>query len=144
MSIILVIITFFLVGFYFWYKKHRKKHRKVVSASHIVVTYLKKKGNMEQYNITWTLSPSTFVEKQQLFAGLDGGVAAQVGADMPSSQSSVLAEFSAGAKVDLFIKVVGDNATEADSVHVVPFTVANAETVAPATSVSATWVKHIS
>lgn len=126
------------IGFYFW----KKKHRKVVSVTNIVATYIKKKGNMEQYNITWTLSPSTFVEKQQLFAGLNGAAAGQIGADMPSSQDSVVASFNTGDAVSLFIRVLGDNGTQADS-SPITFTAVNQEAVKAASNVVASWVKHI-
>ena len=102
---------------------------------------------MEKLLVSWLLSPSTFVEKQQLFAKIyptgtaATGSAGQFGADMPSSQDSVEVNFLAGTTLDLFIRTIGDNGSHADgpSVH---FDVKNLESVVAAGVPSVTWMSH--
>ena len=103
---------------------------------------------MERLLVSWALSPSTFVEKQQLFAavypsGSVSGSATQYGADMPSSQQLVEVLFDAGNTIKLFVRTIGDNGSQADS-PVVTFDVNNLETVSPAGSLSVQWIEHVS
>jgi hypothetical protein len=134
---ILISIIILLALAYLWYRNNRK----VASVTNLKATYLRKKGNMEQYRISWTLSPSTFVEKQQLFVGLDGASPSQFGADMSSSQSEIDIDLPTDSEVVLFVRTIGDNGKQADSGSTT-FTATNEEPVQPAGTPTAFWLKH--
>jgi len=134
--IILIIVLLAALAYYLW-----KKNRKVAPITNLKATYLRKKENMEQYRISWTLSTTTFVDKQQLFVGLNGATPAQFGADMSSSQSEIDIDLPTDSEVVLFVRTIGDNGKQADSGSTT-FTATNEEPVQPAGTPTAFWLKH--
>ena len=105
--------------------------------------YLGKNGeNMEKYRLGWILTDSTFVEKREVYLGLDGAAPSKFGSDLPSSAAFLDVEVPTDATVTFFTKVFGDNNTVASSL---PFTfvAVNNETVAPDSGLTASWLAHI-
>ena len=97
---------------------------------------------MENLKISWTLSPSTIVEKQQVFVSVGGAAAAQVGADLPSNISELAVAYQAGVVIQAFVRVIGDNETQADSILSEPYTVKDLQTVVAAGKPSIAWLSH--
>lgn len=96
---------------------------------------------MENLKISWALSPSTIVEKQQVFVSVDGA-AAQVGADLPSNISELAVAYQAGVVIQAFVRVIGDNGTQADSILSEPYTVKDLQTIVAAGKPSIAWLSH--
>ena len=97
---------------------------------------------MEKLQISWSLSPSTFVEKQQVFVKTNGGTATQMGVDLPSNQDTIDLDFNVGDTIIVFIRTIGDNGSQADSPNSLPYIVANLETVKAAGTPTITWLSH--
>jgi hypothetical protein len=134
--LILIIASIILVALILW-----NKFKQVTHATNLKITYIGKVNNMETYLATWLPSTSTFVEKQQLWAGINGGTAAQILSDLSSSADSATVTFPTGVTVDLFVKTIGDNATTADSA-ICHFIAANLQAVHPASGLSVAWLSH--
>jgi hypothetical protein len=97
---------------------------------------------MERYRFSWNPSPSAFVEKIQVVGKIDGGAEAVLVDSLPSSAFEAFYDFETGAVVEAWGRVVGDNATVADTAHL-SFTAKNEEQVAPVEDFGVAWVQHI-
>jgi hypothetical protein len=116
--------------------------KKVLPVTNVVITSLNKRSKcMENLKISWALSPSTIVEKQQVFVSVDGA-AAQVGADLPSNISELAVAYQAGVVIQAFVRVIGDNGTQADSILSEPYTVKDLQTIVAAGKPSIAWLSH--
>jgi hypothetical protein len=124
------------------YLVRRKVRKNVLPAIHLSITYNGRINNMERYKLTWTPSPDTFVEKQQVLAGENGATPAQEGDDLPSSASSTDVVFTTDAQVVLFIRTIGDNESQADSAQLT-FKAGNLEVVRAATGLAVEWKEHL-
>lgn len=145
MIVLWIILYVFIIWLIFHSFKHTKQQSsKVLPASNLTAYYIKKGDNdmAEVYRMSWVLSPSTFVEKQQVFASINGAAAAQLGADLPASQAYLDFQFDTGATVSYTVKCFGDNNTQAES-EAFQFAALNGEAVAPATGLTASWIRHI-
>jgi len=97
---------------------------------------------MENLKISWPLSPSTIIEKRQVFASVNGAAATQIGADLPSSASEVLASFPADVTIQVYTVVTGDNGSTAQSPTSDPFVVKDMQTVVADGKPSIQWLSH--
>jgi len=96
----------------------------------------------EVYRLSWTQSPSTFLETQKVMATINGGPPQQLGTDLLANVSQVEFEFTSNATANWWIVSIGDNASTAESVHWT-FTAANQATILPATGGQSVFVRHV-
>jgi hypothetical protein len=135
---LLIIIVILIV---FLFLRKTKPTSSVSPATNLTLKYIRRKNNMEIYTATWVPSTSTFVEKQQVFVGLNGATPTQVLTDLPSSTETIDLSLETGAVVEVFIRTIGDNETQADT-PIVSFTATNEEKVVAATNLSVAWKSH--
>lgn len=93
------------------------------------------------YKLSIIPSPSNFVEMVEVYASIGGGADTVLATAQPSSTTSVTVDFPVDAVVDWYVRVIGDNGTQADSNHRI-FTAYNREQVLPATADSELFVKY--
>jgi hypothetical protein len=131
---------FFIVKHYKQKEKHKTEN--VLPVTNITITHLRKDVNgMENIRVAWPLSPSNFVEKQEMFIGLDGATPSKFGSDIAANVNTIDIQLPTGKVVDLYIKVTGDNATTANSPSI-SFASENQEKVQPPGMPTTTWLSH--
>jgi hypothetical protein len=96
---------------------------------------------METYRLSWVQSQSTFVQDQQVLASIDGVAAAQLGSNLPSNVGFIDYDFPTDSQVSWFVRTIGDNATQKDSIPDV-FKAENLDKVQAATGLAHTWIAH--
>ena len=94
---------------------------------------------METYKITWTPSPSTFVQSHDLLLVIDGVSAPAITLQAFEIEKTV--DIPTGATVQVTVKTYGDNGTTA-LCPPLNFDAVNMEPVKPVGGLTATWVKH--
>lgn len=95
---------------------------------------------MERYKITWTPSPSTFVQSRKFLWTLDGG--AEHENDLQAFDTFIDVDVPTGSVVVCRTRVIGDNGKTAENTPLT-FTATNEEPVQPDGPLTATWIAHI-
>jgi hypothetical protein len=142
--IVAIISIVVIVAIIFIYLKKKVLHSDSIlpTGKPVIQPLFTRSNNMENLKISWSLSPSTIVESQQVFIAVNGAASAQVGTDLASNISELLVSYPAGTTIVVTVQATGDNGTKAMSAPSDPFPVKDLMVVVAPGKPGIAWLSH--